>query len=125
MSMRILAILGLLTLSGALASPQDKTKSEREYVHRCAPKLLSHAGRGKLPEFQFRKGAKFRHSPLLTYEVLDSGKVSHTLVKRGSGVVDIDAYALRSVQALRYTDRPGCGSVGYQIVVTIDFTGGE
>jgi TonB family protein len=89
-------------------------------VQRCAPKAISRTG-AKFPESHFDKGEKYRHSPVVAYEILESGEVAHAILKRSSGVAEVDKYALKWVQDLKFNKRPGCGVVESTIDITIDF----
>jgi TonB family protein len=113
----------LLAVSTAFAAAQDKTIPEGEYdVQRCTPKVISRArGSGKSPAFHFRKGEGYKHSPVVAYEVLESGEIAHTILKRSSGVAEVDRYALKWVQELKFNKRPGCGVVESTVDVTVDF----
>jgi TonB family protein len=111
----------LLALSTAFGAAQDKTKPEGEYdVQRCAPRVISRRG-GKSPEFHFRKGEEYKHSPVVAYEILESGEIAHAILKRSSGVTEVDRYALKWVQELKFNKRPGCGAVESTVDVTINF----
>jgi len=124
--MRLFAILTLLLVVLSVnGAAQDRTKAEQEYVQRCTPKVISRTGHGKSPEFHFRKGEKYEHSPVVAYEVLESGEIAHAVLKRSSGVADLDKYALNWVRELKFNKRSGCGVVQSEFDVTIDFTGGQ
>jgi len=120
--MRLFVITVLLiAVSTAFGATQGKTKPEGEYdVQRCAPKAISRSG-GKSPEFHFGRGEKYRHSPIVAYEVLESGEIAHAVLKRSSGVAEADRYALKWVQELKFNKRPGCGVIESTVAVTIDF----
>jgi hypothetical protein len=110
-----------LAVFTAFGAAQDKAKPKGEYdIQRCAPKLISKASE-KSPEFHFHKGEKYKHSPVVAYEVLESGEIAYPLVKRSSGVAEVDKYALKCVQELKFNKRPGCGVVESTVDVTIDF----
>ena len=95
----------------AFGAAQDKAKPKGDYdIQRCAPKLISKAS-GKSPEFHFRKGEEYKHSPVVAYEVLESGEIAHPLLKRSSGVAEVDKYALKWAQELKFNMPPGCGVV--------------
>jgi len=111
----------LLGASTSFGAAQDKTKPEGEYdVLRCAPKVIN-GGADKSPEFQFRKVKKYKDSPVVAYEILESGGIAHAILKRTSGVAEVDRYALKWVRGLKFNKRPGCGVVASTAVVTIDF----
>ena len=119
--MRPFAIALLLAVSAAFGTMQDRTKPEGEYdVHRCAPKAISRRG-GKSPAFHFGKGEKFRRSPVVAFEILESGEIAHAIMKRSSGVAGVDSYAMKWVQELKFNKRPRCGVVESTVAVTIDF----
>jgi len=105
-----------LAVSTAFAAAQDKTS---EYdVQRCTPKLIS---RDRNSEFQLRKGEKYRHSPVVAFQILESGETANAIVKRSSGVAEVDKYALKSVQESKFNKRPGCGVIETQLDITIHF----
>ena len=111
----------LLSLLSAFAVPEDKTKQDGKYgAQRCAPKVIS-GMRSKSPEFHFGKGERYTDSPVVAYEVLESGEIAHAILKRSSGVSDVDKYAIKWVQGLKYNNRPGCGVFKSTANVTIDF----
>jgi hypothetical protein len=111
----------LLAFSTAFGAAQDNTKPEAEYdVQRCAPKVISRSS-AKSPEFHFRKGETYRNSPVVAYEILESGEIAHSVLKRRSGVAEVDNYALKSVQGLKFNKRTGCGVIESNMDITIDF----
>ena len=124
--MRVFAITAMLlvSFSGVRAS-QDKTNPEREYVQRCTPKVAKSLRHGKAPDIHFRKGERYTHSPVVAFEILESGEIANAVLKRSSGVADADKYALSWVRELKYNKRPGCGVVESKVDVTIDFTSAE
>jgi TonB family protein len=108
-----------LTVSPAFAAAQDKTKTEGEDdVQRCTPKLIS---RDRNSEFQLRKGEKYKHSPVVAFQILESGETANAIMKRSSGVAEVDKYALKSVQESKFNKRPGCGVIETQLDITIHF----
>jgi len=109
-----------LAVSTAFAAAQDKTKTEREYdVRRCTPKLISRDSNHSA--LQLHKGEKYRHSPLVAFEILESGETANAILKRSSGIAEVDKYALKSVQESKFNKRPGCGVIETQLDVTIHF----
>lgn len=100
----------------------DNPKPDGKYdIQKCTPKVMSRAEHGESPQFHFRKGEKYLHSPVVACEILESGEIAHAFLKRSSGVADLDNYAVRWVQQLRYNKRPGCGVVESEVDVNIDF----
>ena len=111
----------LLAVFTAFGATQDKAKPKGECdIQRCTPKVISKAS-GNSPEFHFRKGEEYKHSPVVAYEVLESGEIAHPLLKRSSGVAEVDKYALKWAQELKFNKRPGCRVVESAVDVTIDF----
>jgi TonB family protein len=111
----------LVAVSTAFAAAQDKTKPEGKYdAQRCGPKLVSR-GSGKSPELHFRKEETYNNSPVVAFEILESGEITHAVLKRSSGVTEVDNYALKSVQELKFNKRPRCGVIESNLDITIDF----
>lgn len=89
--------------------------------NRCALKIISHESPLNTT-IQVGKGEKYQQTPVISFEVLESGEVRNAIVKRSSGVADIDNYALAGTRAMRYKERPtGCGIIESQAVVNVDF----
>jgi len=100
------------------ASPRSQAESD---LHRCTPKIINRASPRELPEIHFRKGERYKNIPIIAYQVMESGQVAQVLVKRSSGVADIDKYALDSVRELKFNKRSGCPVVDSQAGITVDF----
>src|SRR5690242_19722823 len=116
MRSHVIALL-FLAVSPAFAVAQDKTRTEGEYdVQRCTPKLIS---RERNSHFQLRKGEKYRHSPVVAFQILESGETANAILKRSSGVAQVDKYALKSVRESKFNKRPGCGVIETQLDITI------
>jgi penicillin-binding protein 1A len=99
------------------------TNSEATYDwNRCALKLASH-GSPTNTTIRVRPGEKStKQTPVIAFEILESGEVTKAVVYRSSGIADIDNFALASIRAMRYNERPpGCGVIESQSVVTVDF----
>ena len=110
----------LIAAFAPFSEAQDKIKIEGEYdVRRCAPHLISRDRNHS--EFHFRKGEKCRHSPVVAFQILESGETANAILKRSSGVAEVDKYALKSVQEANFNKRPGCGVIESQLDITIDF----
>jgi TonB family protein len=115
-SILLLAIVPAVT---AQAKPEANQKYDAK---RCAPRVVS---RQQLPRppIHIRKGEKSTgYPPVVAFEIAESGEVINTHVKQTSGIADIDANALGFVQSFRYNNRPGCGAIESEAVVTVDFT---
>jgi hypothetical protein len=102
----------LLAVFTAFGAAQDKAKPKGGYeIQRCASKLISKAS-GNSPAFHFRKGEEYKHSPVVAYEILESGEIAHPVLKRSSGVGEVDKADNK---------RPGCDVVDSTVDVTIHF----
>jgi membrane carboxypeptidase/penicillin-binding protein len=90
--------------------------------NRCALKLASR-GSPVNTTIRARSGEKpTKYPPVIAFEILESGEIRNAVVRRSSGIADIDNYALSSVKAMKYYERPlGCGIIDSQAVITIDF----
>ncbi len=114
-------ITPVVLVLAALSAAQDKRTSKAEHeIQRCAPKVIGKSS-VESPEFHFRKGEKYKNSPVVAYEILESGEIVHPMLKRSSGVAEVDNYALKWVQELKFNKRPGCGVIESSMDITIDF----
>jgi penicillin-binding protein 1A len=100
---------------------KQTANSEATYdLKRCALKLVS--DRSPANTIHVRPGEKLNNTPVVSFEVLESGEVRNAVVSRSSEITSIDNYALTWVRSMRYNERPpGCGIIESQAGVTIDF----
>ena len=122
--MRFLSIAAVFLASvSGLGGAQEKPKPDRNYdVQRCAPNVVSHARQRNTSRRVVRKGEKSTgYSPIVAFEILESGDVANAFVKRSSGLSNVDNYALTWVRETKYSKRPGCGVIETQADVTIDW----
>ena|ERR1700730_14461235 len=122
--MRFVSIAAILLAS--LSRPgaaQERPEPDGTYdLQRCTPKVVSHARKHKIPRSFVRKGEKSTgYSPIVTFEILESGDVADAVVKRSSGIANVDKYALTWVRETKYNKRPGCGVIETQTDVTIEW----
>ena len=121
------ACAAFVTILVLTCTAQNKAKPQNEaYVRGCAPRLKSTkinngALHGSGSEIHFRNGEKYTKTPVIAYQVLESGDVVHAIVKRSSGVADVDRHALRSIKDLKFNKRQGCPVVDSEAAVTVDF----
>src|SRR6266480_6668964 len=104
-------LFALTCFCTAQDNPGPRAESD---LYRCAPKIINSAPPRELPHIHFRKGEKYKNIPIIAYQVLESGQVAQALVKRSSGVADIDKYTLESVRQRRFNKRLGCPIVDSQ-----------
>lgn len=70
--------------------------------NRCALSMATH-GSPANPEIRVRLGEKSaKQTPVISFDVLESGEIRNAVVFRSSGVVDIDKYALTTINTVRY-----------------------
>ena len=119
--MRAFAIM-ILVGSSVVGISQNTANPAADYdIQRCKPKATREVRHHKSPQVHFHKGEKYANSPVVTFNILESGEVTNARLKRGSGVADADKYALDWVRALKYSARPGCGVIESLVTVTIDW----
>jgi len=120
----VITISFLLVIPPAgLAQQQRKAESESEHdVKMCTPKVTHRKPLSKAKPITVHKGDKSTgYSPLIAFEILESGEVANAHVRRSSGFADIDTYALNWVRTIRYNSRPGCGTIETEAAVSVDF----
>jgi len=112
----MLYVLCVLTVvAQGKPAPKDDAKH-------CMLKLVSQPRLSKQNTIRTREGEKStRLSPLITFEMLESGEVTNARVKRSSGIADVDAHALSWVRSATYNKRPGCGVIDSEASVQIHF----
>jgi hypothetical protein len=110
--MRFLSIAAvfLATVSGLGAAKDEPKPDGKHDVQRCTPKVLRHARQRETSRrFARKDGEKSTgYSPIIAFEILESGDVANPFVKRSSGFANVDNYALTWVQETKYSKRPGC-----------------
>lgn len=113
----------LVLLSMAGSSPVRVEPTAQQYdVKACQPKVAQQSSVDDRKVLRARKGDHpTGFSPIISYQILESGEVAHAQIKRSSGVAEIDSYALSSIQRTRFNRRPGCGIIDAFADVTIDF----
>jgi hypothetical protein len=121
MNMKHLAILLIVAMVSTVTA-QEKPNAELKYdVKRCTPKVLSHKPLPRTKSRLVRKGENpSGFSPIIAIEILESGEVANSHVKRSSGFANLDAYALHWIQGSKYNRRPGCGVIETDAVVSVD-----
>ena len=124
----IFCLLGIsVLLIGHVSAMPPQNKPEKHDADRselaklCNPKLVKSSNPKGKP-IQVRDGEKpSGFTTIVTFEVLETGKVTNVRLKRSSGMKDTDDYALTSVRSRRYNSRPGCPAIQSEAVVLIDF----
>ena len=88
---------------------------------RCALMIASHGSPISGP-IRRRPDEELKTTPVISFEVPESGEIRKVSLSRSSGVADIDNYALTSINNMRYKERPpGCGVLENQATVYVDF----
>jgi TonB family protein len=89
-------------------------------VQRCTPKVIKDGVWPKDSAKWVREGEKSSgYSPLVSFDILESGDVANVRLKRSSGFANVDRYAMDSVRTTKYNNRQGCGVVEMQADVNI------
>src|SRR4051812_28449398 len=70
---------------------------------RCALMIASH---GTITDgsIRTRPGENYQNTPVISFEVLESGEIMNAIVSRSSGLADIDSYALIGIKSMRYEE---------------------
>jgi len=113
----------IIILSAAFAGIALGTQSDSDRNTRCRPQLLAPASSS--PGLRLKSGTTFegyKRSPIVTFEIDESGTVSRTKIKRNSGSRSADQLALAEVRQWKFKPLSGCGIVKSEALVTIDFS---
>jgi TonB family protein len=112
-------------LLGSSINAQDKLPPKYN-AKRCAPKIVARPRPPKNAEVHPQEDERSTgYSPVVAFQILESGKVAALQLKRSSGYALVDKYALDSIKRWRFNSRPGCGTVETEVAVTIDWASGE
>jgi len=87
----------------------------------CVPSFESRLRPSFPGRFRYKKGETYKRSPVIRFEIEESGKVSKPEVKRSSGVRDIDNWVLDQVKTWKFKPNPGCGIIEDETTFVIDF----
>ncbi len=111
----------LLLVSLRAGYAQEPQKAQAEYdVKKCGPKLVSKKPIPTPKTIQARKGEKpTGHSPVIAFQILESGEAVNAHVKRSSGIDAQDTHALNSIRGWKFNSRPGCGTVESEATASI------
>ncbi len=107
--------------NGTASVKAEKAVKKDKGAKPCVPQLAPGPSHGPPTEFKFRKGEKYRHSPVVSYAVDPDGRISNVKLVRRSGVKDIDAFVVNWVKNLKYKPAPGCSAFETEMTITIDF----
>jgi TonB family protein len=120
----IAAFAGFLMLA---VIAQDRREPTKVYdVKRCTPNVERHQPLPKDLTLVAQKGEKATgYSPLVSFQILESGNVANARLKRSSGFAKIDNYAQEWIRETKYNARPACGVVDRTADVLIHWTSGE
>ena len=101
--------------------PEKHDADRSDLAKRCNPTLVKSSS-PKGQSIQVRDGEKSSGcTPIVAFEILESGNVTNIRLKRSSGMRDIDNYALTSVKSQRYNSRPGCPVIESEADILIDY----
>jgi TonB family protein len=99
---------------------QHKIESKQKYdVKRCTPKVVQEPTLPKQTKLAQEGEKSTGYTPLISFEILESGEVANARLKRSSGYSNIDSYALNWIRGTKYNRRPGCGVIETQADVSI------
>ena len=122
----IVVWLSLLTI-GIAATAHDGQQSAPEYeIKRCTPKVEKQRPLPKNVPIAAQKGEKATgYSPVISFQILESGEVDNARIKRSSGFAEVDRYALEWIRGTKYNARSGCGVIETNAAISIHWTSGE
>lgn len=98
---------------------QEGKVRQQDDVKKCQPKVVKHGPVPKGSDIVVRKDEKVRGYPVISFQILESGEVTNALVKRSSGLANVDKYALEWVKGTKYNSRSGCGVIESEVSVLI------
>lgn len=124
---RLLVAAALTLTAGEFLTSvsQDKTEKgdtdAKTLAKRCKAKIVTQSEL-KHKTIKVRKGEKATgFTPLVTFQITESGDVIRVHLKRSSGFRDVDKAAIEFVNSARYNARPGCPVIESEASVNIDY----
>jgi len=98
----------------------QQTKATAEYVKRCPLKVIRKGSSPNAGPFKILKGERSTgYSPVVAYEIQESGEITNVHLTRSSGFSLMDSYALNGILGMRYNNRPGCGVLETEAAISI------
>jgi TonB family protein len=126
MARSIFAFVTLLTMVVAVTAQDGQQPAKKYDLKGCTPKIEKRRPLPKNLKLGAQKGEKATgYSPLISFQILESGTVTGAEVKRSSGLAEIDKYAMEWIRGTKFNARSGCGIIDTEAVVLIDWTSGE
>jgi TonB family protein len=125
MARSILACMALLTVAVTVTAQDGRPPAKKYDSKRCTPKVEKQQSLPKNVTVRTRKDEKATgYPPLISFLIMESGRVAHARVKRSSGFAEIDRYALEWIRGKKYNTRSGCGVIATEADVLIHWTSG-
>jgi TonB family protein len=113
-----IVILSMVFTAIALGAQSDSDRSARCGLQLIAP-VSSPSGLRPKSSTTFED---FKRTPIVIFEVDESGTVSRAKIKRRSGSRSADQLALAEIHQWKFKAMSGCGIVQSEAMVTIDFS---
>jgi len=93
----------------------------QQLANHCNP-VIVRKPKLKRRSIHVRDGEKSAgYTPIIAFQIAESGKVIGPHVKRSSGIRDIDDVGLNFVRSRKYNPRPGCPVIDSEEDVMVDF----
>jgi TonB family protein len=118
MTQSVFTLLVALALATPVIAHEGKVTQQYD-VKKCQPKMIKHGPVPKGADVVVRKDEKVRGHPVISFRILESGEVTNALVKRSSGLANVDKYALEWIRGTKFNARPGCGVIESEASVLI------
>lgn len=118
----LIAVFLMASQSLVTQEEQSSVPKPKYDVKRCTPKLVNKNPFSSPKRIQPRKGEKATgYSPVIAFQILESGEVVNARVQRSSGLADRDANALDNIRGWKFNARQGCGTIEVQSDVSFHY----
>jgi TonB family protein len=113
----------LLVIAPQSGIPQKNAHKGAPYdIKRCTPKLVTKKPFPTPKGVHPQKGEKRTgYSPVVAFQILESGEVVDAHLKRSSGLANLDEHALNTVRGWKFNTRPDCGTVEMESTFMLHF----
>src|SRR5260370_33900685 len=116
-------LVGGVTASLPQGKPGKSTADREDLAKRCAPVIIKRS-KAKQKSVRVREGEKSTgFSPLIAFQLVESGEVINAHLKRSSRIRDIDDSALHSIQSTKSSAHACSPVIETKTTVIINFRG--
>ena len=117
----LFVVIAVFSISSTVTSQTSKSnalpKPSKKALKACAALKGVSTDFPRLPSLD-----KYAISPIVRFDVMENGEVSHVVLERSSGSPEADAALIEGIRQWKYKPQPGCGTRGSLMSVAINLS---